>query len=188
MFKKFSQGLACGTGIDYCEVNYLKVIFLDIDGVLNSEKYYTEHLEDMMENPVDRECVRRLKSIVEATGAKIVISSSWRTGWSRNPEQLDELCRKLVEALAEYDLEIYDRTCILNNGERGKEIRLWLKNAPEKVKSFVILDDNDFHWKKHRLLKKWVPTDYSEGGLLEQDVEKAVKILNDRRRWGWISL
>lgn len=157
----------------------MKVIFLDIDGVLNSEKYYTEHLEDMMENPVDRECVKRLKRIVDATGARIVLSSSWRTGWSRKKDQMDELCRKLVEILAEYQLEIYDKTCILNNGERGREIKFWIKNAPEKVESFVILDDHDFQWEKYRLWKRWVQTDYSDGGLQEQDVEKAVKILNE---------
>lgn len=159
----------------------MKVIFLDIDGVLNSEKYYTEHLDDMMENPVDRECVKRLKAIVQATDARIVLSSSWRTGWSKDPEQLDELCQKLVETLAEYKLEIYDKTCVLSNGKRGREIRLWLKNAPEKVQNFVILDDNDFHWKKYRLLKKWVQTDFSEGGLQDQEVEKAVKILTAKR-------
>lgn len=163
----------------------MKVIFLDIDGVLNSEKYYTEHLDDMMENPVDRECVSRLSRIVKATNARIVLSSSWRTGWSKEPEQMDELCQTLVEILAEYQLEIYDKTCILNNSERGQEIRLWLKNAPERVESFVILDDNDFHWKKYRLLKKWIQTDFSAGGLQDQDVEKAVKLLTAKRRWIW---
>ena len=165
----------------------MKVIFLDIDGVLNSEDYYTAHMDDMMENPVDRQCIERLRRIVAATGARIVLSSSWRGGWSREPEQMDELCQRLVETLAEYDLEIYDKTCVLKNGDRAKEIRLWIKNAPEKVESFVIIDDNDFQWKKYHLRKKWVETDFSNGGLLDAHVEKAVKILTFAR-WGILRL
>lgn len=159
----------------------MKVIFLDVDGVLNSEKYYTEHMEDMMENPVDRECVRRLKQIVDATGAKIVLSSSWRGGWSKESGQTDAFCQKLVDTLAEYQLEIYDKTGNLDHGERGREIRHWIKHAPEKIESFVILDDNDFQWRKYHLWKKWVQTDFSGGGLGEQDVKRAEEILMMKR-------
>ena len=155
----------------------MKVIFLDIDGVLNSEQFFQEHIEDLEQFPVDRECVRRLSDIVHATNAKIVLTSSWRTGWSRDPNHMEELCRKMVEILAEYHLEIFDKTDWLRNGKRGMEIRRWIHRAPEKVETLVILDDNDFHWKRYLLHKYWVQTDFSEGGLQDDHVARAVKIL-----------
>ena len=45
----------------------MKVLFLDVDGVLNSEPYYMQHLDDMRANPIDPEGVKRLAQIVEAT-------------------------------------------------------------------------------------------------------------------------
>ena len=49
-----------------------------------------------------------------------------------------------------------------------------------KVERFVILDDNDFHWKQRRLDSFWVQTDFSDGGLKEEHVKKAVEILTDK--------
>ena len=155
----------------------MKVIFLDIDGVLNHEKFFMEHIEEMEQFPVDPECVRRVRDIVDATGAVIVLTSSWRMGWSRNSGEMDDLCRRLVEIMAESGLEIYDRTSWLRNGDRGQEIREWIRNAPAKVERFVILDDNDFHWKQRRLDPYWIQTDFSDGGLKEEYVKRAVEIL-----------
>ena len=155
----------------------MKVIFLDIDGVLNHEKFFLAHIDEMEQFPVDPECVRRVRDIVDATGAVIVLTSSWRMGWSRNSGEMDDLCRRLVEIMAESGLEIYDRTSWLRNGDRGQEIREWIRNAPAKVERFVILDDNDFHWKQRRLDPYWIQTDFSDGGLKEEYEKRAVEIL-----------
>lgn len=178
--KKMCQKLIGGlrqNGIGKSGKPGMKVIFLDIDGVLNHEEFFLTHIDEMEQFPVDPECVRRVKDIVDATGARIVLTSSWRMGWSRNPDEMDELCRRLVEIMAEYDLEIYDRTDWLRNGDRGLEIREWISNAPTKVERFVIIDDNDFHWKQRRLDAYWIQTDFSDGGLKEENVPRAVEIL-----------
>lgn len=165
----------------------MKIIFLDVDGVLNSVQYYTDHEDDMEENPIDPECVRRVHEIVAATDARIVLTSSWRTEWSREAGQMGELCRKMVDLMAEYHMEIYDKTGRDKNGERGQEIKDWLQQAPEKVESFVILDDSDFWWKKHGLDDRWVRTDFCDGGLKDGDVPKAIDILSRplarKKRW-----
>ena len=64
----------------------MKVIFLDIDGVLNTHESATTLRESFVErgadlmgfNRFDKNCVARVNRITDETGAKIVISSSWR--------------------------------------------------------------------------------------------------------------
>jgi HAD domain in Swiss Army Knife RNA repair proteins len=53
----------------------MKVIFLDIDGVLNCEKTPNPRKFPYV---VDRKLLTRLKTLLERTGAKVVLSSSWR--------------------------------------------------------------------------------------------------------------
>lgn len=153
----------------------MKVIFLDIDGVLNSYNYYKDmDTKDMLANPLDRKCVRRLSHIVEATGAALVLSSSWRAGWDRDPSRMDEACAELTHILSEYNLEIFDRTPFL--GSRAKEIRRWLFFHP--FTRYVILDDADADWKKYRLEKNLVQTDFENGALQDAHVHRAILLLN----------
>jgi hypothetical protein len=61
----------------------MKLIFLDIDGVFNSENYYRERKDFTPwdeSKEFDPECVRHFNQITGQTGAKIVISSCWRRG------------------------------------------------------------------------------------------------------------
>lgn len=59
-----------------------KVIFLDIDGVLNTKWWYTQMNrntpKDKYGYAFDPKAVANLRRIVEETGADIVISSSWK--------------------------------------------------------------------------------------------------------------
>ena len=57
----------------------MKIIFLDVDGVLNSQDLLERCGEDKLV-PIDEENIRCLKEIVDETGAEIVLSSSWRFG------------------------------------------------------------------------------------------------------------
>jgi len=69
----------------------MKLIFLDFDGVLNSNKYFKSLKRkkiphEKILNSLSPEMVERLNKIIEATNAKIVISSTWRT--MHTPEEL----------------------------------------------------------------------------------------------------
>lgn len=60
----------------------MKIIFLDIDGVLNT-KYWYKHMDkstvkDKYGYAFDPNAVSNLKRIIDETGANIVISSSWK--------------------------------------------------------------------------------------------------------------
>ena len=54
----------------------MKVIFLDIDGVLNEDTTPTRTQSCALF--IDQEKLLRLKRIIDATQAKIVLSSTWR--------------------------------------------------------------------------------------------------------------
>ena len=109
----------------------MKVIFLDIDGVLNNTST-EETFEDYYF--VEDEKVELLKQLVTRTNAKLVLSSTWREGWYarehiENPSKSFQSAIRLFEALekklSEYDLELLSYT--EDFGTRGQEIDLWLK-------------------------------------------------------------
>ena len=64
----------------------MKIIFLDIDGVLNHEAFYKERYErvqngEKLNHPyseIDSNSVTNLNSLIADTDAKVVISSTWR--------------------------------------------------------------------------------------------------------------
>lgn len=56
----------------------MKVIFLDVDGVLNNQHFLMQHQAQAssLYDALDPACLEQLKRIVEATGAHIVVSST----------------------------------------------------------------------------------------------------------------
>jgi hypothetical protein len=166
----------------------MKVLFLDVDGVLNSvewckagngfgcpprkrERCTKERLKwcpDM---------VKRLQRVIEATGASIVVSSSWRGygagaarkwramfnvyGWRNAPVigETPDLTRQQPNA------RIYVAI------KRGEEVAAWL-NANQHVDQFVCVDDGDDFLPDQPL----VLTDM-ETGLTEEAAMKCIKLL-----------
>ncbi len=125
----------------------MKIIFLDIDGVIK---------EDFSGAPFLDESLAVLKEIIGSTGAKLVMSSTWKVKYKAfvdNGYQTDiEDIKRLYNALYEYGLSIYDYTPYLKEVDRPyrrpAEINEYLKNT-ESIESFCILDDRDeFLWEK----------------------------------------
>jgi len=154
----------------------MKVVFLDIDGVLNSYQYLSRtSMEDAgIYNELDPQKVNLLQKLVVQTGASIVLSSSWRESFE-NMKPLDFFARNLLEALSEHRLSISSMTPLLS-GKRDEEIRQWLTCNTE-VERFVILDDENYDWKELR--PNWVGTSYYMG-LTEENVRDSAKILNKK--------
>ena len=145
-----------------------KVIFLDIDGVLNNaDLLYAGGI-----HTIDDGLISILKKIVDATGAEIVLSSTWR---------LEESNRERVrEALARHDMEFIDRTLEIHRKlsqwvERSIEILEWLHRHPQ-VKQFAILDD-DPDAGTNGLGEFFFQTTFREG-LTEEIAERAIEHLN----------
>lgn len=143
----------------------IKVIFLDIDGVLNGYSWWTRfvypiirklHLLKKVNKYYDLFGVRTyrvflLSIIVKITGAKIVLSSSWRHGWNTPYEKCGDRMKELKDKLKKFKLEVIDITPSIStkrtSSDRGVEIKWWLDHALSKgyiVESFVILDDEKF--------------------------------------------
>lgn len=122
----------------------IKVIFLDIDGVLN----VYSHDHDEFGSQFQSAFVNNLKRVIEETGAKIVISSTWRyAGLDRMKEMWEK--RNLPGEVIDIT---EDCTYLFNEGlfdwldqvERGHEVEYWLNEHPEVEKYVILDDDNDF--------------------------------------------
>lgn len=121
----------------------MKVIFLDIDGVLNSLRsciglggYSNPGCFSRGESPrFDPVAVGLLRRLVERTGAQIVVSSTWRASCLEN----DNLKRALATWYGWENAPIIGRTK-LGGGRRGPQIQEWLD--AHQVENYVILDDD----------------------------------------------
>lgn len=153
----------------------IDVLFLDIDGVLNSEDYFYSIPEDQLRDiPLDRRCVARVAHIVEETGAVIVLTSSWRGGWEKDPEKNRLEGQMLDKIFAEYGISIYDKTPVSPRGRRPAEIKEWMEACDESIRRYVIIDDYDFEWKKNKMYRHWVQTDFTGSGLTDEKAEEAI--------------
>ena len=75
----------------------MKVIFLDVDGVLNSDEYFDKIKNlniDGIQSEIDVEKIKMLNMAINETGAKIVLTSSWR--YTRNAQELKKLLSEYV--------------------------------------------------------------------------------------------
>jgi len=106
----------------------MKVIFLDIDGVLNNTASLVEAVHLLPEKAI------LLQRLITATDAKIVISSTWRVG--RTPAQIQEY----LYFIGCWNATVVDFTPALP-GVRGHEIQTWLDSGVTNVESYVIIDD-----------------------------------------------
>jgi hypothetical protein len=155
----------------------MKIIFLDIDGVVNCSDT-KERIHGII--GVEQQKIALVKQIVQATGAKLVLSSTWRIGWfyeglnshGADVEEWDYLRNEFYKQ----GLEFLDHTPLHKDRHRGREIQEWLDNCNEEVEAYVVVDDNmwdirELH--KHHMVK----TSYGYG-LLPTGVEMAIQILN----------
>jgi hypothetical protein len=157
----------------------MNIIFLDIDGVLNSEEYFikrnkTGYDEKYPLSEFDSEAVKRFNRIIKATNASIVISSAWRIG--RTTNQLKELFKKVgINGTIIGKTPSLKGRCRFGETVRGDEIQFWMLNSKVKFDNYVILDDDNDMCKNQQ--NNFVKTMWKYG-LKDWHVEDAIKILN----------
>lgn len=154
----------------------MKVIFLDIDGVLNTNDYISSLMYICNENnnyfdefgyKFDPRAVNWLRYIINSTNAKIVISSSWRLNGKI------VMC-KMWEKRNLPGTVIGVTPYLSKLRSRGEEINYWLKDTKENIESYCIIDDDNFDILQRDNL---VQTD-SKFGLTCQKSIEAINILN----------
>ena len=157
-----------------------KVIFLDVDGVLNCRS-----TKDICCGYVgiDDNKVALLKEIVDATGAVIVLVSSWKEWWTPNPKHKsnqDEMATYLDEKLAKQGLIIRDKTNDGNSFRRGKGILRFIETQKEvgiDINKYVILDDEMFDYLETKMTRHLIRTSFEQNGLERKHVKKAIEKL-----------
>ena len=169
-----------------------KVIFLDIDGILNSSRTLYEDIS------LEDDLILNLKELVNKTGAKIILSSSWRLSTEAVSTLMDKLdkfglvisgmtCDSVdLDWLKKYEFDVtkkyldtkfdYDENKQIKiTRDRGAEIFKWLCYHYDCI--YVILDDEIEDIKPYFNESVIVKTSYKTG-LTKEDVKKAIQILN----------
>ena len=146
-----------------------RVIFLDIDGVLAPIRRWDRY------GDLDRACIEVLNEIVASSGAKVVVSSTWRHG--KSVAQLQQI----LEAEG-FSGRVIDKTpSDIPGAGRGDEIAAWL--AEHAVGRFVIIDD---HAGMGDLNEHLVQTEPAHG-LQPKHVARALAVLRHRPRRAGVS-
>lgn len=159
-----------------------KYLFLDIDGVLNSENFYeTSQDEQIREffykypnlseydwwilSCYDPVAVKRLNRLIEETNCKLIVSSSWRVD-SRLPTIFIKIgINHRIDGVTPY----------LPGQDRGVEIKQFLDEIKGDYVYCILDDDSD-------MLMEQEPYFINVScvtGLTDEDVNKAIKILNN---------
>lgn len=174
----------------------MKLILLDFDGVLNNSTN-----PDVPYWALDPTNVAVLNTLIERTGAKVVVTSSWRTGAPSGPSSDPEpkvgsdgvhSVAQMQAILEMYSFkgEVVDVAPLVLPAkfsmrvDRGEEIMAWLKSArraggllqTEAPNKFVILDDRRDIEDYEELREHFVRTKMKTG-LLPEHIELAVRIL-----------
>ena len=145
-----------------------KIIFLDVDGVLNNGTWAIEmfdrgvrvYRDDILYEPA----LERLRSLVDATESKIVVSSSWR--------QIPTAYLHLKEWLEKFGMTIADKTPYVGSC-RGDDITAWFNRNPGEYRYVILDDDDDMDGHMDHL----VQTDF-DIGLSDSDCDRAKEILS----------
>jgi HAD domain in Swiss Army Knife RNA repair proteins len=185
------------------------IVFLDIDGVLNSKSFFnTSRVSDSGLVPdgnpphlvMDTEAVDVLRKWVEKNDAKIVISSSWRDnemnagGWN-DANKSNFFIANAMKWCGWVNVENYliGNTGYLWSKRRGVEIDDWIYKNSEYCKEntvYIILDDMPGFSDIQK--KEWLVKINGEAGLKEKDCQRmdgkmlrqSLKSNNNKKDWG----
>lgn len=148
-----------------------KVIFLDIDGVLNSEEFFIKrnkaHIQAYKEHgheedydhlfyDLDPNKIQLLNdvmdNIMEYTGCEIVLSSSWRIF---GLERINKVLSKVG-----FKYEVNHQTT-RQDMDRGLQIKKFVDE--NDIKNYLVIDDEAFDIKKYVPNKQFVKTTWRYG-------------------------
>ena len=152
----------------------MKLIFLDFDGVITT-KFSNWN--------IDSEKCKLIKELCDKTGAKIVISSSWRQyslQFTIETYKLENWILTPYLVGITKDIEILYPSLAHANIScmpiRGLEINMYLEESKDRIDNYCIIDDGlDFLY----IQKDHIVRTQTYLGVQENDIEKAIKILNN---------
>ncbi len=120
----------------------MRVIFLEVDGTLNTLETYKRVKEAYQDNrrivDIDEDKVDRLSQIVHDTDALVVITSSWR---GHLLDQNDFKKIELEKLFIKYGIDYYELTPFDKDKKKVKEIKEYLNN--HEVDEYIVIDTKD---------------------------------------------
>ncbi len=154
------------------------IVFLDIDGVLNSAAWTgvrpvhgfippstaTEAVEDEW---IDPAAVARLRMLIERTDASIVLMSSWRHRMTTVE------FKRLLEHYGWTRPPVLGATPDLSGAPRGEEVQAWLEAAGYRPRFLCLDDDADFLPDQPHVQTN------PDGGLTDDDMRRCIATLTD---------
>lgn len=152
-----------------------RVIFLDIDGVLNSEEYFIKRQKNWsgefkFSYDLDTIAVERLNRIIENTKVEIVLSSSWRLS------PLNEVLNALRYKGFKHDIS---HVTTLIHMDRGLQILKFIEE--NDVNDYLVIDDDSFDIGKYIPKEQFIHTRW-ETGLMDKNVEDIIKYFNKNKK------
>lgn len=146
-----------------------RFIFLDIDGVINTQKNEDEH-RSRRESvssyfiTLPKEKLQLLHRIVSETSAEVVICSRWRLGWSKFGPSRAYI--NLQNQLIPYGIQLIGWTpCVKDGKNRGIEVKIWLDIFQKQygyIPPYIIID-NEIASLKYRHIGHIIETDTYDG-------------------------
>jgi len=137
----------------------MKVLFLDIDGVVNRAGTRQRYRGFMGIDPFLASMVGK---IILDTGAAVVLTSTWRH-FQGGREEVDRHVYKT-----------FDVTPIADTGFRGEEVKMWLDGHPEVTRYAIVDDDSDFYADQPLFKTNW------QTGITDEVAQQVTKFLNRR--------
>jgi hypothetical protein len=148
-----------------------KIVFLDVDGVMNFDGTKTRNRHGAY--GIEPVLAERVKRILRTANAGYVLSSAWR----KYPDLKAE-----VHAALQPDGWRFGCTDCSPRGDRADEIQNWLYvYGPRGPVYFVIIDD----WNLESNFPGHCVTTHSTIGITEDDVSKALRILERPATWSF---
>lgn len=115
----------------------MKYIFLDFDGVMNTPAT----LHNGKIGALDHEFVARFNDVVRKTGAKVVISSTWRL--FKNIAEVILAAGFLIDEFEGMTPSLFDPANPEKKFCRGDEIAKWMQESGVEIDRYAILDDDE---------------------------------------------
>ena len=120
----------------------MKAVFREIDGVIATPT--SVRLNYLLGRTVfnqwyDGVALTYLGRLVKATGAQVVLTSTWREDLNRNNPQIDAIMANLFSQLEDAGAPVCDTTPVLPDADRSAEVGAWLDVHP--CEAYVVFDD-----------------------------------------------
>jgi hypothetical protein len=144
----------------------MKILFLDIDGVLNHQMYESHHETG---DSLDPRCTYQLTRVIKATDCKLVISSTWRLNIIGGDFSLYGF-ETMLSACGVKGARVIGYTHNRGNS-RFKQIMDWLKDSDFEIVKYAIVDDDT-------VCSGQVKPNHQHG-LAPWDADELIRILNE---------